>query len=257
MSHSQFQSKRFILRRAWLSLWDERMTTGRINQVATVPKSIIQHALVNSNKRAVLVQHQMYTLSFHLQIQCKQNILCPQPHHAIQSKLDTETRGTLVTMRRLEKGKKYVGHQCTHGSTHTTPCHKESNNWPCFGEKSMCRIGQHYLSSFETKQFGMLFSRGTSFYEYRKYQGNPNQPFGQSHEGLIFKYCENSVFTNGTSFDHRRRTVCANTNFQQCVLSRTERKFIPCIYIPLHAIMCRKYNVKIALVFEYSNNNTA
>ena len=35
MSHSQFQSKRFILRRAWLNLWDERMTTGRINQVAS------------------------------------------------------------------------------------------------------------------------------------------------------------------------------------------------------------------------------
>lgn len=35
MSRSQFQSKRFILRHAWLNLWDERMTTGRINQVAT------------------------------------------------------------------------------------------------------------------------------------------------------------------------------------------------------------------------------
>ena len=35
MSHSQFQSEIFILRRAWLNLWDERMTTGRINQVAT------------------------------------------------------------------------------------------------------------------------------------------------------------------------------------------------------------------------------
>ena len=34
MSHSQFQSKIFILRHAWLNLWDERMTTGRINQVA-------------------------------------------------------------------------------------------------------------------------------------------------------------------------------------------------------------------------------
>ena len=34
MSHLQFQSKRFILRHAWLNLWDERMTTGRINQVA-------------------------------------------------------------------------------------------------------------------------------------------------------------------------------------------------------------------------------
>ena len=43
MSHSQFQSKGFILRLAWLSLWDERMTTGRINQVAFFnkgPKSI-------------------------------------------------------------------------------------------------------------------------------------------------------------------------------------------------------------------------
>ena len=36
MSRSQFQSKRFILRHAWLNLWDERMTTGRINQVATI-----------------------------------------------------------------------------------------------------------------------------------------------------------------------------------------------------------------------------
>ena len=35
MSRSQFQSKRFILRHAWLNLWNERMTTGRINQVAT------------------------------------------------------------------------------------------------------------------------------------------------------------------------------------------------------------------------------
>ena len=36
MSRSQFQSKIFILRHAWLNLWDERMTTGRINQVATI-----------------------------------------------------------------------------------------------------------------------------------------------------------------------------------------------------------------------------
>ena len=34
MSRSQFQSKRFILRHAWLNLWDERMTTGRINQIS-------------------------------------------------------------------------------------------------------------------------------------------------------------------------------------------------------------------------------
>ena len=35
MSRSQFQSGLCILRHAWLNLWDERMTTGRINQVAT------------------------------------------------------------------------------------------------------------------------------------------------------------------------------------------------------------------------------
>ena len=34
MSHSQFYCIMFILRRAWLNLLDERMTTGRINQVA-------------------------------------------------------------------------------------------------------------------------------------------------------------------------------------------------------------------------------
>ena len=44
MSRSQFQSKRFILRHAWLNLWDERMTTGRINQVA----------ILNTNARSTL-----------------------------------------------------------------------------------------------------------------------------------------------------------------------------------------------------------
>ena len=37
MSHSQFHSTNlFILRHAWLNLWDKHMTTGRINQVTTV-----------------------------------------------------------------------------------------------------------------------------------------------------------------------------------------------------------------------------
>jgi hypothetical protein len=39
MSHSQFHStKLFILRHAWLNLWDKHMTTGRINQVTLVEK---------------------------------------------------------------------------------------------------------------------------------------------------------------------------------------------------------------------------
>ena len=33
MSHSQFQTSIFTLTHAWLNLWDERMTTGRINQI--------------------------------------------------------------------------------------------------------------------------------------------------------------------------------------------------------------------------------
>ena len=37
MSHSQFHCiKSFILRHAWLNLWDKHMTTGRINQVTIV-----------------------------------------------------------------------------------------------------------------------------------------------------------------------------------------------------------------------------
>ena len=33
MSHSQFHCIPFILRHAWLNLWDKHMTTGRINQI--------------------------------------------------------------------------------------------------------------------------------------------------------------------------------------------------------------------------------
>ena len=37
MSRSQFHSiKLFILRHAWLNLWDKHMTTGRINQVTVL-----------------------------------------------------------------------------------------------------------------------------------------------------------------------------------------------------------------------------
>jgi hypothetical protein len=42
MSHSQFHStKLFILRHAWLNLWDKHMTTGRINQVTTIHFALI------------------------------------------------------------------------------------------------------------------------------------------------------------------------------------------------------------------------
>ena len=39
MSHSQFHCiKSFILRHAWLNLWDKHMTTGRINQVTILKR---------------------------------------------------------------------------------------------------------------------------------------------------------------------------------------------------------------------------
>ena len=52
MSRSQFQSKRFILRHAWLNLWDERMTTGRINQVAIMDSVQLSPDQIRSNTRA-------------------------------------------------------------------------------------------------------------------------------------------------------------------------------------------------------------
>jgi hypothetical protein len=46
MSHSQFHSKNlFILRHAWLNLWDKHMTTGRINQVTIRLESDSQASL--------------------------------------------------------------------------------------------------------------------------------------------------------------------------------------------------------------------
>ena len=62
MSHSQFQSKGFILRLAWLSLWDERMTTGRINQVT--PQTTYNHRF-----HALLLHKRQ---SFSLELQCCQ-----------------------------------------------------------------------------------------------------------------------------------------------------------------------------------------
>ncbi len=47
MSHSQFHSTNlFILRHAWLNLWDKHMTTGRINQVTTIRMHMVQHQVL-------------------------------------------------------------------------------------------------------------------------------------------------------------------------------------------------------------------
>ena len=48
MSHSQFHSTNlFILRHAWLNLWDKHMTTGRINQVTTFPTCCEEQQMSN------------------------------------------------------------------------------------------------------------------------------------------------------------------------------------------------------------------
>ena len=57
MSRSQFQSKRFILRHAWLNLWDKRMTTGRINQVAI----LTTQALTALTQRCSKLLHIVFT----------------------------------------------------------------------------------------------------------------------------------------------------------------------------------------------------
>jgi len=45
MSRSQFHSiKLFILRHAWLNLWDKHMTTGRINQVTLLSTITVRQA---------------------------------------------------------------------------------------------------------------------------------------------------------------------------------------------------------------------
>ena len=50
MSHSQFHSTNlFILRHAWLNLWDKHMTTGRINQVTTIRMHRMQHQVLAQN----------------------------------------------------------------------------------------------------------------------------------------------------------------------------------------------------------------
>ena len=63
MSHSQFHSiNLFILRHAWLNLWDKHMTTGRINQVTTFRPCIPKTATHDSHNMKLLSRsgvHQM------------------------------------------------------------------------------------------------------------------------------------------------------------------------------------------------------
>jgi hypothetical protein len=62
MSHSQFHSiNLFILRHAWLNLWDKHMTTGRINQVTTFQSAFA--AIIYS--RVTNTRFQRYGVHYH------------------------------------------------------------------------------------------------------------------------------------------------------------------------------------------------
>ena len=50
------QYKLFILRHAWLNLWDKRMTTGRINQV-TSPWTIVEHKFNIISHKKTFIQY--------------------------------------------------------------------------------------------------------------------------------------------------------------------------------------------------------
>ena len=80
MSRSQFHSiKLFILTHAWLNLWDERMTTGRINQIAIFdwrvekihknilhsPRTLCARGACVTTARKMLFRAEMWTNAFY------------------------------------------------------------------------------------------------------------------------------------------------------------------------------------------------
>ena len=86
MSHSQFHSTNlFILRHAWLNLWDKHMTTGRINQVTISVCTRIRNPQVQHRYR------RPKTLSsVGVRYKAFQQCLCEFPHsqraHSVQER---------------------------------------------------------------------------------------------------------------------------------------------------------------------------
>ena len=63
MSHSQFHCIPFILRHAWLNLWDKHMTTGRINQITILKRPQSNRQVVRFAKVWEISQRQRATLA--------------------------------------------------------------------------------------------------------------------------------------------------------------------------------------------------
>ena len=72
MSHSQFHRMKFILRHAWLNLWDKHMTTGRINQVPTHHRPTHAKELEGTTVCALFIQ---CVRVFYLSCVCRERIL--------------------------------------------------------------------------------------------------------------------------------------------------------------------------------------
>src|SRR6202035_4029410 len=71
MSHSQFHHiDLFILRHAWLNLWDKHMTTGRINQVTYV------RAMWGGLSCATTIHPPLLKMGCKLETEC---VICFQP----------------------------------------------------------------------------------------------------------------------------------------------------------------------------------
>ena len=100
MSHSQFHSiNLFILRHAWLNLWDKHMTTGRINQVTTFQSAFA--AIIYSHVTSTRFRDVEFIITFRIKDPLQLNGLGPRDlikhwtrkwHHLISHSRTSQVR---------------------------------------------------------------------------------------------------------------------------------------------------------------------
>ena len=121
MSHSQFHSiNLFILRHAWLNLWDKHMTTGRINQVTTFQSAFA--ATIYSRVTSTRFRGAEFIITFHVWDPSQLNGLWPRVitlhglierqtrkwHHLISHSHTFQARSPL-SCRRKQRSPTYDG----------------------------------------------------------------------------------------------------------------------------------------------------
>ena len=109
MSHSQFHSTNlFILRHAWLNLWDKHMTTGRINQVTTFLESarysVSQSQPFSAGVHSLIQQDFSYKVSVAL----SPGSHIVQTHHLLS--LETERSGLQRELPAISKWSHSLDH---------------------------------------------------------------------------------------------------------------------------------------------------